>query len=205
MKILTLPVGMMGVNCYIVRGDDQNAVLIDPGASEEKIVQTLNQEGLKPCAILLTHGHFDHIGAVTALRDRYGVPVLIGALDEEMLSDPYKNASALIGAPLVPFSADKVLKDGETVSFAGLTFETIHTPGHTLGSVTYRCEDALFTGDTLFAGSVGRTDLYGGDFLALSASLKKIAALEDSLLVLPGHGESSVLSAERQCNPFLGA
>ena len=121
-----------------------------------------------------------------------------------MLLDPHKNASALIGAALPPFSADRMLADGETVSFGGLAFEAIHTPGHTLGSVTYRCEDALFTGDTLFAGSVGRTDLYGGDFSTLSASLKKLTALEGNLLVLPGHGESSTLSAERQCNPFLG-
>ena len=205
MRIYRVPVGLMEVNCYFIWNRKDAVVLIDPGADAVRISRELETNGLVPCVILLTHGHFDHIGAVAELKEKYGLEVIIGAKDEEMLTDPEKNASGLIGVKTASFQAERLVNDGEILTAGGLEFEAYHTPGHTKGSMTYRCEEALFTGDTLFAGSVGRTDFYGGDFSALSASLKRLAALWGDYRILPGHGPETTLETERKINPFLGA
>lgn len=205
MEITSMAVGSMGANCYFVWNRKNETVLIDPGADAPRISAQLKEQGLTPCAILLTHGHFDHIGAVAELVKTYRIPVIIGEQDQEMLGDPQKNASGLIGANIAPCCAQSTVKDGDVFATGGLEFEAIHTPGHTKGSMTYRCGNVLFSGDTLFMGSVGRTDFYGGDFSALSASLRRLCALQGNYRILPGHGPETTLEAERKTNPFLGA
>ncbi len=203
MEIDAIPVGPMGANCYLLWERKEAAVLIDPGAYADKISRRLEEKGLTPCAVLLTHGHFDHVGAVAALQEKYSFEVVIGAEDEGMPGNPEQDASALVGGRVDPFSIDRTVVDGERFTLGGIEFEALHTPGHTRGSMVYRSGDALFTGDTLFAGSVGRTDFYGGDFRALSASLRRLAGLEGDYQVFPGHGPRTTLDAERRTNPFL--
>lgn len=203
MEIDVIAVGPMGANCYLVWKQKEAAVLIDPGADADKISRRLEEKGLMPCAVLLTHGHFDHAGAVAALKEKYPLEVVIGAEDEEMPGNPQQDASALVGGQVALFSIGRTVVDGERFMLGGIEFEALHTPGHTRGSMVYRSGGALFTGDTLFAGSVGRTDFYGGDFRALSASLRRLAGLEGDYRVFPGHGPETTLEAERRTNPFL--
>lgn len=205
MKIKQLTVGPLAVNCYLVWERPEAAVAVDPGASPQKIRVALEQNGLTLTDILLTHGHFDHIGAAAELKEQYGAKVWIHALDEELLADPEKNVAAEVGITVPPVAADHTLADGEQFTAGGMLFQVLHTPGHSKGSCVYICGDLLFSGDTLFAGSMGRTDFYGGDIRALSASLQTLAGLDGDYRVLPGHGPETTLETERRTNPFLGA
>lgn len=177
-------------NCYIVSkpGSDR-AVLIDPGAEEAKIRRVLDEAGLCVAGVLLTHGHFDHISAVDAfcLADR--LPLYMHKYDVEQLTDGEKNASSTFGlAPVTVQSTPYPLDDGQTVTLAGLTFEIIHTPGHTRGSSCYVCEDCLFTGDTMFREGYGRSDLYGGSFSDMKRSIALLFPLRNKYRIFPGHG-----------------
>lgn len=205
MQICTVPVGPLETNCYLVWEEKENAVLIDPGAEPDRILEAVIENGVTPTTLLLTHAHFDHIGAVALLKQRYDLKVVIEADDEELLADPIKNQSATFGLAQPSFSADRVVVDGDLVAAGSLTFEVLHTPGHSKGSCVYLCENAMFSGDTLFWNSVGRTDFYGGDSNALRQSLKRLAALEGDYTVYPGHGPETTLEDERRSNPFLGA
>ena len=205
MQIVSLTVGPMEVNCYLVWENPQEAVVIDPGAQHDKIIEALEERKLIPKSILLTHGHFDHIGAVAELKRKYHTEVIIGAEDEEMLDDPLKNAASLAGIQLPSVSATRVVSEGDLIVCGGLTFEVLHTPGHSKGSVVYSCGNALFSGDTLFAGSMGRTDFYGGDARKITQSLQRLACLKGDYRVFPGHGPETTLERERFANPFLGA
>ena len=200
MKVKTLSVGELGTNCYIVT-ENGTAVVIDPADECERIVSAL--EGDELSGILLTHGHFDHTGAVNELKKRYGCEIIISAEDEEMLSDNKKNAAFLIGAFPSPITADKLVKDGDIIEIGSLSFEVISTPGHTKGSVTYKIDDSLFTGDTLFKGTVGRCDLYGGNSARLIESLEKLATLDDSFKVYPGHDQKTTIGYEKQTNYYM--
>ena len=200
MKVKTLSVGELGTNCYLVT-DQNTTVVIDPADECDRIISAL--EGKQPSAILLTHGHFDHTGAVNELKTRYNCDVIISAEDEEMLSDNHKNAAFLIGAFPATITADRLVCDGDSLEIGDLKFEVIATPGHTKGSVTYKIEDALFTGDTLFCGTVGRCDLYGGNPTRLMDSLKKLAELDDSFTVYPGHDRKSTIGYEKQTNHYM--
>lgn len=197
---VTLCVGAIGTNCYLVPGEDGGCAVIDPGDDADLIRAALSREGLTPCAILLTHGHFDHIGAVNELHDAYGCPVIVGREDAELLENPALSYGRTERFRITP---DRLVDEGDEVACAGRHFAVLAAPGHTKGGVCYRCEDALFCGDTLFAGSCGRTDLYGGNGLELLRSLRRLAALDEHVRIFPGHGESSTIGAEVRTNPTL--
>ena len=202
MKIFTLDVGYLGTNCYALTNDGY-AVLIDPGDGFSKIVGFLERENLTLKAVFLTHGHFDHIGAVNSLKEKYDIPVYIHKADFEMAKNPVLNSSYDFGGSEIFCDPDVFYEDGETVSLIGENFEIIHTPGHTEGGVCIKSGDSIFTGDTLFFGSIGRTDLYKGNYETLMNSLKKLMALDGDYKVFPGHGEATTLNYEKNKNPFL--
>lgn len=194
MEVRTFPVGSYQTNCYMVWGDgSRSCILIDPGYEPEYLLEQvrLNRKTLE--AILLTHGHFDHVGGVKQIAQETGCRVYI--CPEELLMPPQFTAGDL-------YYTD-TYSEGDTLELAGLTFRVLHTPGHTQGSVCLLCGDTLFSGDTLFAGTCGRTDLPGGDHQTILQSLRRLSELEGDHQVLPGHGGSSTLERERIGNPFL--
>lgn len=206
MEIYIKPVGPIGTNCYIISEEGGGCAMVDPGAQPEKLIGFLDAKGLKPEYILLTHGHYDHIGGVKAIAQKYGAKIVISEQDAEQLTDRSKSlASARFPAGEDPYlmEADLMLKDGDTVRTGDLEFTAILTPGHTKGDITYRCGGVLFTGDTLFAGDCGRTDLRGGSWEEILVSLGRLGKLEGNYHVLPGHGDTSDLDTERKINPYL--
>ncbi len=203
-KIETVITGLLGENAYIVYDDEaREAVVIDPGADDAEIAARMKQLGVVPKAILLTHGHHDHIGAVRALKDKYNVQTMIHKSDAPMLTDPVKNLSALFSGAAVSPPADKTLQDGDTLLIAGLEIGVLHTPGHSAGSVCFLIGNRLFSGDTLFAGSIGRTDFPDSSWEQMQRSLTVLYNLPGDYTVLPGHGPASTLADERRHNPWM--
>ena len=197
-------VGPVETNCYIVFDDEEKkAVIIDPADEAGLLISGLEELKVSPCAILLTHGHFDHIQAVPEIKEKFHVPVYVHAADEEMLKDP-----AMFGMPSVKIflkEDDVRLYGGETLSFPGLSFDVIHTPGHTKGSVSYYMKEPgiLFSGDTLFCHSWGRTDFPGGSEKEIFASIReKLLPLPEETLVLPGHNSETTIKEERRVHRF---
>jgi len=209
------PAGSLAANCYLVApAPGEECVIIDPGQGAERgIDELLSRHRLKPIAVLLTHGHIDHVWSVAPVCGAKGISAYIHPDDRELLSDPARGMSLMtkqqfLGGMTFGEPDDvKELSDGETVTLAGLDFTIGHTPGHTPGSVTFRSGqddlDALFSGDLLFAGSIGRSDLPGGDHQAILSSLARTLTLPDETIVLPGHGPQTTIGDERQTNPFL--
>lgn len=204
MKIIQRVTGPVSVNTYLVINEQtKEGVLVDPGGNAEALEAVIAEEGVRLEAILLTHGHFDHIGAC-AFFQRKGVPVYIHRNDAEML-DSSANLGEAMGCPVEPLHADFELKGGETLALAGMKFSVLHTPGHTRGGVCYVAERTVFSGDTLFCESVGRTDFPGGNAEELLGSIrKKLFSLDGNYRVLPGHEESTDLDWERIHNPYCG-
>lgn len=205
MNCQILPTGSFGVNCAILWADGPEAWIVDPGDDARDIVDFLEKRALRPAAILCTHGHFDHIGAIGALLAKYpALPVHVHPADEVMFGHPM-NAFAP-DYPLQPRPATLVcdLSGGE-FSAGGLSAEIIHTPGHTRGSVSiyFPASGLVLTGDTLFAGSCGRTDFPGGSMAEMTKSLRRLAALPPETSVIPGHGPATTIGRERTENPFL--
>lgn len=205
LKIGNMVIGYIQTNCYFVYDDDKKeAIVFDPAADGEGIYDALNKHDIKVVAIFLTHGHFDHIMGCNELRDKAGVKVYASKLEDNLLKSAHLNASDQIGRSYT-VNADILLDDGEVVDVQGIKVKMISTPGHTEGSCCYYFEEdgILVAGDTLFAGSCGRTDLPTGSGGALDRSLKeKLMRLPDEVKVYPGHGESTTIGYERKHNPF---
>lgn len=197
MLVKTIPVGHLDTNCYIVTNEDTlECVVIDPGDESNTIMDYLEDNKLTCKAIFLTHSHFDHTGAVEAIRVETGAVVYMNRLDDAKYA---KNAYTNFTLP----QGGVYYSDGDCVELCGMSFHIIGTPGHTPGGVCIRCGEALFTGDTLFRGTCGRTDLPGGNTKTILASLSRLRELEGDYRVFPGHGPSTVLSEERRFNPYL--
>ncbi len=199
---LCVPVGSLQANCWLVWDETHTAAVIDPGDEAPRLLRLLAERQLTLGAILLTHAHFDHIMAVPALREQTKAPLLIHREEAETLGNARRNLTPYGGTSL-ELTADRLLSDGETVTVGNMTFTVLHTPGHTPGGCCYRVEDRLFTGDTLFAGSMGRTDFPGGNSAQLSDSLRRLSVLEDHIQVLPGHEGASTIGYEKKTNPFM--
>ena len=202
-KIDVLPLGSYQTNCYIVWDKNSTGcVVIDPGYQPETVLARLAQLGLTLDAILLTHGHFDHVGAVESLVKATGCHLWMSQSDYTQRKNPMNDY--LYPLHDSDFCEVSFCEEGESIGAGGLTFHVIETPGHTWGSVCYLCEDAMFCGDTLFAGSCGRTDLPGGDRVAMMNTLERLSEMEQDYRIFPGHGESSTLRHEQQTNPYMG-
>lgn len=220
MLIAGFPAGPWGTNCYVAAtGVGTECVVIDPGKDAAPGVAAIVAEhNLKPVAVLVTHGHVDHMWSVAPVAGTYDATAWIHPKDRHLLADPMsgmsrETASMMLGSKYEFAEPDSVkeMADGEILELAGLSFAVDHTPGHTQGSVTFRTPYAeqdiaelMFSGDLLFAGSIGRTDLPGGDHNAMLTSLRtKVLTLPDNIVVLPGHGEQTDIGRERRTNPYL--
>ena len=209
LKVLTIPTAPIEENCYIAYDEEsKEALVIDPGNEGEKILSLLKGEDLKVQTILLTHGHWDHIGAVEELRRKLEVPVQIHGDDASMLTDSRQNLYAFMsGGRMEGEPADKVFREGAVFACGNYSFKVIHTPGHTPGGCCFYCQEAgvLFSGDSLFAEEIGRCDFPGGSLSSLVGSLKeKILCLPEETKVYPGHGPATRVGWERLHNPYLG-
>jgi hydroxyacylglutathione hydrolase len=210
------PAGWLQCNCYVLApGQGADAIIVDPGQrAMPRLRRILDDNRLTPAAVLLTHGHIDHIWSAQKVADTYGCPAFIHPEDRAMLTDPIKGfgprlaqfaVGSLFGEPRQVVELDR---DGDKVELGGMTVTVDHTPGHTRGSVCFRVTDGpvdlTFTGDTLFKESIGRTDLDGGSGRDLITSIvEKLLVLDDATVVLPGHGPKTTIGAERRLNPFL--
>lgn len=217
MLVVGFPTGALQANCYLLAtGKGEPCVIVDPGQDAvEPITEALREHRLSPVAVLLTHGHFDHVFSVAPVCDGNDVPAWIHPDDRELLADPLRGVSgqtaAFFGGRLEMRQPREVreLSDGATLDLAGMSLTVDHTPGHTGGSVVFRTGapeggQLLLAGDTLFAGSIGRTDLPGGDPRRMVESLRgKVLTLDDDTVVLPGHGPTTTIGRERASNPFL--
>ena len=201
MNVKKLALGAYQTNCYLLFEGDK-AVVIDPGYEADTILRALETLGMSLEAILLTHGHFDHVGAVEALAKATGCSLWISQSDYTQQKNPMNDYLYPIHDK--DFCEISFCEEDERISAGGLTFRVLETPGHTWGSVCYVCEDAMFCGDTLFAGACGRIDLPGGDRAAMVNSLERLAEMTADYRVFPGHGGSSTLFREQQTNPYLG-
>jgi len=207
MKLQTLVVGPFEVNCYLYWDEKSgDGVVIDPGDDAATIIRAVEQSGMNLRAALLTHGHGDHIAAVSGLLDRFKIPLYVGEGDQKLLADPSANVSASIGHPIITPEPDVIVTDEQVIGIGSILLRVLATPGHTQGGVCYldEKENLLFCGDTLFWGSIGRTDLPGGSLKILLNSIRsKILRLPDGIKCLPGHGPETTVGAERAGNPFL--
>jgi glyoxylase-like metal-dependent hydrolase (beta-lactamase superfamily II) len=196
----TIPVGQIDTNCYLIGDEKENiCAVVDPGGSPERVLSMIEKSGLEPQMILLTHGHWDHVGAIPALLERWpDLPVY--AHEKELCPADEPNPHYFF-----PHAGknQRTYGEGDALSLGGLTLKVLHTPGHSAGSVVLLVEDVMLSGDTLFAGTCGRYDLSGGDGEQMLQSLKRLAALEGDYKVCPGHGPLSALERERQTNPYM--
>lgn len=197
--LIRMEVGMLETNCYIYSDDEtKEGMIIDPGGEVTKILDTITKNDIKVKYIILTHGHWDHISVVDRIKAHTNAKILIHNQDVECLVDSNKNLAYMFGIEGPKVQADKVLNDGDEVDIGNKTFKVIHTPGHTPGGICLYDGEILFSGDTLFLGTIGRTDLPGGDHKALVSSIKtKLFGLEDNVVVYPGHGNMTTIGKEK--------
>ncbi|MCD7765614.1 MAG: MBL fold metallo-hydrolase [Lachnospiraceae bacterium] len=205
LQLESLVLGMVSTNSYLAKNKKTGELLIiDPADQPDRLAQKISTMDGTPAAILLTHGHFDHIGAASALKEKYGISICAMKEEEEVLNDAQKNLTAWSGDGYT-LSADRFFRDGETVTLAGFLIQVLHTPGHTIGSACYYLpeEQVLFSGDTLFRCSVGRTDFPTGSMGAIHRSIhEKLFVLPDETEVFPGHDAATSIQYEKQFNPY---
>ncbi len=210
MKIKKLAVGPLQANCYVAWDKDGgSAAIIDPGGDPEEIISVIEEEKLMPVVLINTHGHIDHIAANRAIKEKYDIPLLIHRDDVSFLTDPGLNLSAMGFGPLDSPPSDRELQDGDEIQVGEMMLKVISTPGHSPGGICLLISrsdqpDVIITGDTLFAGGVGRTDFPGGSWSLLMESIRnRLLSFPDDTIILPGHGPHSTIGEERQSNPFL--
>ncbi|MFC3039060.1 MBL fold metallo-hydrolase [Virgibacillus xinjiangensis] len=205
MEIHAMQLGPLGTNCYILQ-EGKEALVIDPGGDAHRVIEFMEHQQLKPAAILLTHAHFDHIGAVGELRKHYQIDVYLHEKEADWLEDPKLNGSLLFTDNEVATSvAEHTIKPGR-MNIGSFSFEVLHTPGHSPGSVSFvfREQDRVFSGDVLFQRGIGRTDLPGGDFQELEKSIReKLYQLAEECTIYPGHGPTTAIGEEKRENPFV--
>lgn len=204
MNIKRIVTGVYACNCYVVYNNEKNGFIIDPGGDYDDILKFITDEKINLEFILLTHGHADHIGAVKNLLNDFNLPIYACEDEKNLLSDPISNLSKSI-PPFKPIELhqDVLLKDEEEILFYDTKLKIIKTPGHTEGSICIIMDKTMFTGDTLFRMSIGRSDMPSGSYEKIIKSIKKLYSLDDDLRVLPGHGAESVLKFEKENNPFM--
>ncbi|MBR6311554.1 MAG: MBL fold metallo-hydrolase [Oscillospiraceae bacterium] len=196
MLVKAMPVGQLSTNCYVVTDENTlECAVIDPGAESGRILNYIEENSLRPVCIMLTHGHFDHTTAVAVIQAEKDLPVYINK------KDVLETGHASLKYSAQPFV--RYYGEGDEIKVGSLVFRVMETPGHSEGSVTLVCEDAIFSGDTLFRGSCGRTDFEDGDMGKMLASLRRIAALEGDYEVFPGHADATSLDRERRFNPYM--
>jgi glyoxylase-like metal-dependent hydrolase (beta-lactamase superfamily II) len=207
MELKQLPLGPLQANCYLLFNKEKECIVFDPGGEGKRLIDYISQEGLKPLAILLTHAHFDHIGAVEEARNHWGIPVYIHEQEKDWLVEPGLNGSARY--PMEPISgkpADHLFTKEEKIEIGPFELELLETPGHSPGSLSYyiREMNSVLSGDALFHYGIGRTDLPGGDYSTLIRSIhEKLFALPDETAVFPGHGTRTTIGEEKANNPYV--
>lgn len=204
MIVERLPLGVYAANCYIVMCEEtKEAMIVDLGGEPEEVIIKSKELGFNINSIVLTHAHGDHIAGIPGLLGEISCPVYVHEKDEEMLLDPKLNLSAAMSIDNISIKPDGLLKAGDILKVGNLEIEVIHTPGHTMGGISLKVENYILTGDTLFKGSIGRTDLYGGSYDAIIDSVNnKLLIYDDDIIILPGHGPASTIGVEKKTNPF---
>lgn len=208
LKWRQFPLGPLQTNAYIIENENKECIIIDPGSEGKRLVRNLEQKELSPLAILLTHAHFDHIGAVDDLREKWHCPVYLHVNEQDWLMNPSLNGSKYFGLDeeIIVKKADQLVKEEGKLTIGPFSFEVYETPGHSPGSVSYylREQSIVFSGDALFRGSIGRTDLQGGSHRQLIQSIhEKLLVLPEETTVAPGHGPITTIMNEMNDNPFL--
>lgn len=202
---MMLSVGPLEANCYLVYDErTKEAAVIDPGAEGKRILREIDKHDLKVKYIINTHGHADHIGANLEVKNSTGASLMVHEDDAAMLTDAHKNFSALMGIGINKPAPDVLLHEGDVIEVGTIKLNVAHTPGHTKGGICLINEEVCFSGDTLFTGSIGRTDFPGGSYSEIIESIRtKLMPLDDKLIVYPGHGPATTIGQERRSNPFL--
>ncbi|MFQ5905271.1 MAG: MBL fold metallo-hydrolase [bacterium] len=198
-------VGVVATNCYVIADKKEGVgAIIDPGDEPGRIMETVDRLGIDVAYIINTHGHVDHIGANEEIRKLTGAPIMIHQADVGMLSSPARNLSTLMGCEITSPGADRILEEGDVMMFGGVKLEVAHTPGHSPGSICLMGDGFVFSGDTLFFDSIGRTDFPGSSYQDMMNSIREeLAPLPDDVMVYPGHGPSGRMGEIRMVNPFL--
>ncbi|MDI6827389.1 MAG: MBL fold metallo-hydrolase [Armatimonadota bacterium] len=206
LQIRKFVLGLFETNCYLVSDElSKQAIIIDPAEESQQVLETIRKDCLSIIGIINTHSHGDHIGGNSSMKSEFDCPIMIHEADAPALTDAYKNLSAFIGLDnIVSPPADRLLKDGDEIEIGRSSFKIIHTPGHSPGGICLFSEGILFSGDTLFAGSIGRCDFPGCSFEQLMASIhERLLILDDSTIVYPGHGPATTIGKERANNPWI--